>query len=113
MIPSFRHSSRTSAGSCRAFHYCPTTVTTFNRYESLATLDPDHDVASLLPHKDQVSHSSKNHAQKQVSRDKSSHKPIKAKDIVRLCYDTGYDFVYWFIWGFTSLSTLYRSYHDG
>ena len=24
-----------------------------------------------------------------------------------------YDFIYLFIWGFTSLSTLYRSYHDG
>ena len=29
---------------------------------------------------------------------------------VRLCIDI---FIYLFIWGFTSLSTLYRSYHDG
>ena len=26
---------------------------------------------------------------------------------------TAYNFIYLFIWDFTSLSTLYRSYHDG
>ena len=29
------------------------------------------------------------------------------------CYDFSYFIIFLFIWGFTSLSTLYRSYHDG
>ena len=33
---------------------------------------------------------------------------------VRIIVDLSWPiFVYLFIWGFTSLSTLYRSYHDG
>ena len=44
-----------------------------------------------------------------ASNEKSCAKWKEEKDIQRIKAL----FVYLFIWGFTSLSTLYRSYHDG